>query len=687
MARAPDQRVQQAEAMFHDGKKLVEIANELNLPEGTVRRWKSTYKWESERSESKSERSDKKANVRKEKKKAVAEEVMQVIVNPDLTDKQRLFCIRYVRCFNATKAYQKAYGVDYNTAVVNGPRLLGNARIREEITHLKQARLSREMLDEHDIFQKYMDIAFSDITDYVDFGREEVQVMGAFGPVQVDDPNGDGKIPLMKTINSVRFHESDAVDGTLITEVKQGKDGASIKLADRMKALDWLTAHMDLATEEQRAKIAHLKAQVDALQLNSDNDQPVKYAGIPSNMVAPVFAPVVFDIQEHGHTEYVFPGGRGSTKSSFISLEVIDLIMNNDQMHAVVMRQVFETVRGSVYQQIKWAIEALGLSEEFHCSLQPLEITRVSTGQKIFFRGADDPGKVKSIKVPFGYIGILWLEELDQFVGPESVRKIEQSVIRGGDVAYIFKSFNPPKTASNWANKYIKVPKASRLVTESNYLQVPPKWLGKPFLDEADFLKETNPDAYENEYMGVANGSGGSVFDNVTIRAITDDEIAQFDHILNGVDWGWYPDPYAFVRVHYDPARLRLYIWKEYTCNKQSNRQTADKLIELGITGNDLLTCDSAEEKSVGDYKSYGLLARPADKGPGSREYSFKWLQSLREIIIDNVRCPVSAQEFLDYEYERDKEGNVISGYPDGNDHCIDATRYATNRIWKKKGQ
>lgn len=261
MARAPDQRVQQAEAMFLAGKKLVEIANELNLPEGTVRRWKSTYKWESERSEIKSERSEKKANVRKEKKKAVAEEVMQVIENPDLTDKQRLFCVRYVRCFNATKSYQKAYGSSYETAMVEGCKLLRNPKVRDEITRLKQNRMNREMLDEHDIFQKYMDIAFSDITDYVDFGREEVQVMGAFGPVQVDNPNGDGKIPLMKTINSVRFHESDAVDGTLITEVKQGKDGASIKLADRMKALEWLADHMDLATPEQRARIDHIQAQ------------------------------------------------------------------------------------------------------------------------------------------------------------------------------------------------------------------------------------------------------------------------------------------------------------------------------------------------------------------------------------------------------------------------------------------
>lgn len=685
MDEARAQNYELALSDYQAGMKYKDIAEKYGVTINTVKSWKTRYRWSKDKKKGAHTKNEKvciQKNI-----EVVAEDVKQVMDNPDLTDKQRLFCLHYVRCFNATKAYQKAYDADYRTAQSNGYQLLTKTYIRDEIARLKQNRLNRELMDEHDIFQKYMDIAFADITDFVEFGREEVQVMGAFGPIEVEDPDTGEKVPLMKEINSVRFREAEKVDGTLITEVKQGKDGASIKLADRMKALDWLANHMDLATEEQRAKIVHLKAQTEALQPETDNNQPVKYTGVPSNMVAPVFAPVVFDIQEHGHTEYVFPGGRGSTKSSFISLEVIDLIMTNDQMHAVVMRQVADTMRSSVYQQIRWAIDALGLSDEFHPTVSPMEITRISTGQKIYFRGADDPGKVKSIKVPFGYIGILWLEELDQFVGPESVRKIEQSVIRGGDVAYIFKSFNPPKSASNWANKYIKIPKASRLVVESNYLQAPPKWLGKPFLDEAEFLKEVNPDAYENEYMGVANGSGGSVFDNVTIRAITDDEIAQFDHILNGVDWGWYPDLYAFTRSHYDPARHTLYVWQEYTCNKQSNRQTADKLIELGITGNDLITCDSAEEKSVGDYKAYGLLARGAEKGPGSREYSFKWLQSLREIVIDNARCPVSAQEFLDYEYERDKDGNVISGYPDGDDHCIDSVRYATNRIWKKKGQ
>lgn len=510
------------------------------------------------------------------------------------------------------------------------------------------------------------------------------------------------KADFRKTLNLLLTAEIDNPEWTPILEamgldstLESAVNAAIIKkaLAGNVKAYEAIrdtlgqTLKSDLDIEEQLAKIAHLNAQADALKPDNNDDQPVKYTGVPSNMIAPVFAPVVFDIQEHRHTEYVFPGGRGSTKSSFISLQIIDLIMNNDQMHAVVMRQVADTLRGSVYQQILWAIEALDLTDEFHATVSPMEITRKSTGQKIYFRGADDPGKVKSIKVPFGYIGILWLEELDQFTGPESVRKIEQSVIRGGDVAYIFKSFNPPKTASNWANKYIKIPKETRLVTESTYQDVPAKWLGKPFLDEAEFLKATNPEAYENEYLGVANGSGGSVFNNVVIRTITDEEIAQFDRIYNGVDWGWYPDPYHFTRCHYDAARLTLYIFTEYRCNKQSNRQTADKLIEMGITGNDLLTCDSAEEKSVGDYKAYGLLARGAVKGPGSVEYSMKWLQSLVAIVIDNVRCPKTAEEFLEYEYERDKEGNVISGYPDENNHGIDAVRYATNPIWKKKGQ
>lgn len=257
MARAPDKRIEQAEQMYLNGMKLVEIASQLKLPEGTVRRWKSTHKWDSERSDKNNERSDRK---NERKKKAIVDEVEQVLENTDLTDKQRLFCLYYVRCFNATKAYQKAYECSYETAAAIGYRLLENVGVKQEIRRLKQNRLNREFLSEEDIFQKYMDIAFADITDYVKFGQETVPVMGPFGPIQIKDEKTGKNVTLTKVVNTVRFRESDLVDGTLISEVKQGKDGASIKLLDKQKALQWLSDHMDLATEEQKAKIALLRA-------------------------------------------------------------------------------------------------------------------------------------------------------------------------------------------------------------------------------------------------------------------------------------------------------------------------------------------------------------------------------------------------------------------------------------------
>lgn len=266
MPRKPDKRIEQAQALYLKGLKLVDISKQLDLPEGTVRRWKSTYKWDNERSDKDSERSDKNEHIKRDKEKAIADEVDQVIENPELTDKQRLFCCLYIRCFNATKAYQKTYGCSYETALTNGPALLGNTRIKEEIQRLKQNRLNREMLSEEDIFQKYMDIAFADITDYVEFGRETVPVIGLYGPITVKDEETGKKIEVKKEINVVRFKESIEVDGTLITEIKQGKDGASIKLADRMKALQWISDHMDLATAEQKARLKKLEAEIERIR-------------------------------------------------------------------------------------------------------------------------------------------------------------------------------------------------------------------------------------------------------------------------------------------------------------------------------------------------------------------------------------------------------------------------------------
>ena len=263
MPKAKDERADRAFEMYRQGQLLKDIACQLGVAEGTVRSWKNRYKWDGD---SNATLQKKNRNVAKDKEKIempVANEVKEIIQNTDLTDKQQLFCIYYIRCFNATKAYQKAYGCDYKTAMQNGSRLLRNDKVKEEIFRLKQERLNREFLSESDIFQKYMDIAFADVTDFLEFGTEEVPVMAMYGPVKVKDPDTGEEKQLTKIVNTVRFKDSSQVDGTILTEVKQGKDGASIKLADRMKALQWLSDHMDLATEEQKAKVAILKAKLE----------------------------------------------------------------------------------------------------------------------------------------------------------------------------------------------------------------------------------------------------------------------------------------------------------------------------------------------------------------------------------------------------------------------------------------
>ena len=265
MARAPDQRVEQAKALYDKGLKLIDIANQLGIPEGTVRSWKNRYNWDCNVAKEKRNVAITKKNKKQNQEEPSVDEVSSIIENPELTDKQRLFCIHYIRSFNATKAYQKAYGCSYENAMQNGSRMLRNDKVKEEILRLKQERLNREFLSEADIFQKYMDIAFADITDYMTFGTEEVPVMAMYGPVKIKDPETGEEKQLTKIVNTVRFKDSSEVDGTILSEVKQGKDGASIKLSDRMKALQWLSDHMNMATEEQKAKIAQIKAQTERL--------------------------------------------------------------------------------------------------------------------------------------------------------------------------------------------------------------------------------------------------------------------------------------------------------------------------------------------------------------------------------------------------------------------------------------
>ena len=447
---------------------------------------------------------------------------------------------------------------------------------------------------------------------------------------------------------------------------------------------DATVASMIMAGQIQSAMKGNTKAFIALTELSDKanaggNEERYR---LPAEVIGKAFVDINRQIKPN--IEYVFEGGRGGLKSSFVGFKIIELIKNNPMMHACITRQVAGTLKDSVYAQMKWCINMLGLNDEFECTKSPLEIKYKKTGQIIYFRGLDDETKLKSIKPEFGYIGILWKEEKDQMKGDAQERSVNQSVLRGGDESYDFSSYNPPKSKSNWVNRIKLVPNPKRVIHHSSYLEAPAEWLGQKFIDDAAHLKEINPEAYEHEYLGIPNGDGGNVFEYLEIRDITDEEISRMDKIFQGCDWGFFPDPYAFIRLYYNHNTEKIYLIDEIYENKWSNRKSADEILKRKYDDY-TITCDSAEPKSINDYRDFGLPARGAIKGPGSVEYSMKWLQT-RTIVIDPKRTPNAYKEFSEYEYERDKDGNVISGYPDENNHLIDACRYATESLWRRRG-
>ncbi|MDD6134065.1 MAG: PBSX family phage terminase large subunit [Selenomonadaceae bacterium] len=403
-----------------------------------------------------------------------------------------------------------------------------------------------------------------------------------------------------------------------------------------------------------------------------------------SNIVARSFWGVHQDIKRHGHTYYWMKGGRGSTKSSFVSTEIPQLLIRNPECHAVVLRKVGNTIKNSVYPQVQWGIEQLGLIDKFKYKTSPHEITYKATGQKILFFGCDDPQKIKSIKLPFGYIGIVWLEELDQFSGMEEIRNLNQSLLRGGPKYWEFCSFNPPKSQNSWVNEEQLLDDDTRLVHHSTYRTVPEEWLGEQFFNDAARLKKKNEQAYRHEYLGEVTGTGGAVFDNVEDKRLSDDDIAAFDHLYHGLDFGFSMDPLAYVGMHYDAKREELYIFDEIYQQKLKNSMAAEMLKPR--VKNDRLIADSAEPKSIAEMRDYGLRITGARKGRDSVEHGIKWLQDRSKIYIDKHRCPNAYREFVTYEYQRNRQGQFVSAYPDENNHAIDAVRYGCSELMKAGG-
>ena len=404
-----------------------------------------------------------------------------------------------------------------------------------------------------------------------------------------------------------------------------------------------------------------------------------------SDLLTPKFYPLYLAWKSNKYTRLVCKGGRGSAKSTNIALIlVVDLIQY--PVNTICFRKVGETLRKSVYEQIKWAIKFLGVEEYFEYKLSPLEIIYKERGNKFIFMGVDDPQKSKSIKEAQFPVARYWFEELAEFKNEDEVETVLNSIFRGklekGLIYKGFFSYNPPKMKHNWVNKKYNYSfiENNVFVHHSVYLDNP--HISEEFIKEAEAVKAKDETKYKLVYMGEPIGNGLVPFPNLEIREIEASEIAGLEKFRNGVDWGYGVDPLAFVRWGYDKKKGIIYALDEYYGVGLKNRNLANYILSKGY--DELVMCDSAEPKSIDELKEYDISAWGAKKGAGSVEYGEKWLSDLEAIVIDPKRTPNISREFEMIDYDTDREGNPLPRLCDSNNHTIDATRYAFSNDMKK---
>lgn len=379
----------------------------------------------------------------------------------------------------------------------------------------------------------------------------------------------------------------------------------------------------------------------------------------------------------------VVKGSRASKKSKTTALWFIWNMMKYQDANTLVIRKTFRTLKDSCYKELKWAVKRLKVEHLWDFTLSPLEATYKPTGQKIYFRGLDDPLKVTSIAVDTGCLCWMWIEEAYEIMKEEDFDMLDES-IRGVTPPGLFKqitiTFNPWNERHWLKKRFFDNPGEDTLAITTNYLCN--EWLDAADLKVFETMKKNNPRRYAVAGLGGWGIVDGLIYENWREEAFSLDDIKNCESAF-GLDFGYTNDPSAFFCGFVDLQNKKLYVWDEIYQKGMSNKKIYDAITEAGY-GKERITGDSAEPKSIDELKGYGLRIKGAEKGKDSIANGIQWIQDL-EIII-HPRCVNFLTEISNYTWEKDKFGTKLNVPIDDFNHLMDAMRYALEKFIKNKG-
>lgn len=412
-----------------------------------------------------------------------------------------------------------------------------------------------------------------------------------------------------------------------------------------------------------------------------------------SEIIAPVYWKLHDNIKNHKTTHNYIEGGRNSAKSSDASIEIILDILADNKASAIAMRRFAKTLHDSVFNQLLWAIDLLDVQNEFTWTVSPLRIKRVGTNQTIEFASLNSPEdyrKIKSMKPGIGtYFKDIWYEECDEFDSYTQIEQTNLTLMRGGQYFNVFYVSNAPFNQNHWYTVRSRINRPDYYYIHTTVYDIPHNWTTQAQWDDIEYMKEHNPAEYKHRILGLPGNNDLKVFTNIYEYKLDNIDYnirKRWDNYVCGLDFGYRPDPTAYIVLYYDDIHNDLYLIGERYEIRLKTQEIYEKIIDCQEeTGIDDRITSEIDERIIDELYDMGLDIEAAEKGPKSREFGVKWLQNLNHIYIDIEKTPNAWREFTSFEFVKDKYDNITSKTQDGNDHTIDATRYACEKFWKHK--